>query len=60
MIGFATSGTTGPPVTWLHSQAQLDAEVRVLRQVWDDREWENTWWPTGLSQQEGVAAGGVT
>lgn len=30
MIGFATSGTTGPPVTWLHSQAQLDAEVRVL------------------------------
>jgi alkanesulfonate monooxygenase SsuD/methylene tetrahydromethanopterin reductase-like flavin-dependent oxidoreductase (luciferase family) len=29
-----------------------------LRPLWEDDGWENTWWPTGLPQQEGVAGGG--
>jgi acyl-coenzyme A synthetase/AMP-(fatty) acid ligase len=29
-LAFATSGTTGTPVTWLRTPAQVDAEARVL------------------------------
>ncbi|HYN94072.1 MAG TPA: hypothetical protein VES42_09525 [Pilimelia sp.] len=30
MIAFETSGTTGPPVAWWRTAAQLDAEARLL------------------------------
>lgn len=32
-IAFATSGSTGPPVTWLRTEAQLRAEVELVHEA---------------------------
>jgi alkanesulfonate monooxygenase SsuD/methylene tetrahydromethanopterin reductase-like flavin-dependent oxidoreductase (luciferase family) len=37
----------------------VDEVLPHLRPIWEDEEWENTWWPTGLRQRE-VTGGGVT
>lgn len=31
-----------------------DEVLPHLRPIWDDGQWENTWWPTGLAQREVV------